>query len=103
MTSDLVKFLRQGELAERALYTDENEAQHSISVIFRKPFELTEPFNGFENARYIAICRTEDVEDAKISETLERGELGQTTYESLFIRGVMPDGAGVTRLVLSED
>lgn len=94
LTADLDKFFDPEEFAVKAVWKGSTE----VNVIFDDPY-LTVGAAGVEveSTAPVAHVRTADVPGIKHGDALK---IGETTYK---IRGVRPDGTGVTLLTLSFD
>lgn len=83
-----------GSAATLTCGTGKNAVTTLINVIFDDGFRAVE---NLESAAPQAHCKASDVAAAAHGDTLQ---VGGATYT---IRGIQPDGTGMTVLILSED
>jgi hypothetical protein len=99
-TSDEIYALFDPVVAQDAVHTPQGGAASNIKVIFNNAHQTIEMLGGgvgVESTNPSALCKTSDVSATKHGDTLAIS--GKTYY----IIGVQPDGAGITRLILSEN
>jgi len=96
--ADLSEFMDETDgFGEAATLIDKDKAITTISVIFDPENLYVDPETGAtENAGPIAWAKSADVEDAKHKDILE---IDGTEYE---IKGIKPDGSGLTALILGK-
>lgn len=83
---------------EPVVYTSPTGTLSEFAGNFEEPFSLSDIAGvGYENARPVLTCRSEDVDDATQS---ARVSVEGVNY---YVIGIQPDGDGLTDLVLSED
>lgn len=97
--TDLSRFLVSGNPGvTSATFTHSAGAPATISVLFNNPFTGIDALEAtMESTGPRALARSSDVADVIHGDTLE---VNGTTY---YIRGIHPDGSGMTELMLSED
>lgn len=90
-TEDLSVFLRTEDFGTAAVYSGSGE---TINGILDTEYE--EPMGRVQAYKPVFTCRTSDVASASHGQTLT---IGATVYK---IRGVEPDGTGITLLKLEK-
>jgi hypothetical protein len=90
-TEDLSVFFRTEDFGTAAVYSGSGA---TINGIFDTEYE--EPMGRVQAYKPIFVCRTSDVPTASHGQTLV---IGAVTYK---IRGVEPDGTGITMLRLEK-
>jgi len=94
LTTDLDTFLDTTDFAVAATLNGTT----AINVIFDAAYEAVNLQTGeVEGAAPVAICKSSDVSGVSHGDTLD---VNGTTY---YVRGIQPDGTGLTTLILSED
>lgn len=90
-------FFKTAEHATAGTYKPSGGSASTVNGIFEKEYLGSEFGNvGIENSNPTFLCKTADVSNAAHGDTIV---LSGTTYN---IRGVQPDGTGITLLELEE-
>ena len=91
-------FFDLNDFAVEGVYTPSPGSPRTIKCIFDSSFQAVNLDTGVvESAGPQAVVKDSDITGAKHGETLV---INSTTY---YIRGIQPDGTGLTVLALSKD
>lgn len=97
ISTDLSTFVDSDDFATSATYTPSGGVASTINVIFDDEFhELNAETNSVETSSPQAWVVDSDVSGVAHGDTLV---ISSTTY---YVRGVHPDGTGITLLILSK-
>lgn len=92
--ADLNVFFDTKDFAQSATYTPAGGQAKTINCIFDDAFAAVQ---GVESSDPQVLVKDSDVIDVKHGDTLA---VAGTTYK---VRGIHPDGTGITTLILSKD
>lgn len=95
-TEDLAEFLRTEDFAVSATYTQTGQQARTINGLFDNSYLETSYEPGTQSAQPFFTCRSADVSAAVHGEPLV---ISGANYK---IRGIEPDGFGLTRLKLEK-
>ncbi len=98
ITDDIAHIMNTSHFATAATYTPTGGSATTVNGIFDAEFKMLNPVTGgYENQAPQFSCATSSVSAAKHGEPVV---IGGVTY---YIRGIEPDGTGLTVLRLSKE